>query len=75
MRQLRTLIVMTLLLSPVAGCGLLYELQPHRLKKLNSGPAPSFDPEFTTLDSATAIDLAHRSKTGSQPVVRAQSPR
>jgi hypothetical protein len=37
-----------------AGCqSLLYELQPHRLRRLNRHPAPSMDPEF----SAIAPDL------------------
>lgn len=30
-----------------SGCSLLYELQPHRLQRMNRGPAPSLDPEFT----------------------------
>lgn len=74
MPPLRTLILMALLVSNATGCSLLYELQPHRIKKLNSGPAPSFDPEFSSLDSTPAINLAERSNVSSLSVLRAQNP-
>ncbi len=33
-----------------SGCASFWhELQPHRLRRLNSGPAPSLDPEFSAL--------------------------
>jgi hypothetical protein len=71
---LRTLILMALLVSNATGCSLLYELQPHRLRKLNSGPAPSFDPEFSRLNSPTAVEIASADAGHAPPVLRAQSP-
>lgn len=35
-----------LLLAQLAGCTLLHDLQPHRLRRLNRVPPPSIDPEF-----------------------------
>jgi hypothetical protein len=33
------------------GCAsMLHNMKPHRLRMLNRGPAPSLDPEFTSLD-------------------------
>lgn len=74
MPPLRTLILMALLVSNATGCSLLHELQPHRLRKLNSGPAPSFDPEFGSLNSSTAVDIASAEAGHAPPVLRAQSP-
>lgn len=74
MSKLRTLIVLSLLVSGAAGCSMLYELQPHRLRKLNSGPAPSFDPEFGLLDSATSSSVAS-TVAPQPPLARAQNPR
>lgn len=74
MPPLRTLIVLTLLVSSAAGCSLLHELQPHRLRKLNSGPPPSFDPEFSLRDSSAAARLASV-EPDLPPLVRAQTPR
>lgn len=73
MPRLRTLMVLALLVGTAAGCSLLHELQPHRLRKLNSGPAPSFDPEFSSRDSSAAAELA---STTPDPrvLVRAQTP-
>jgi hypothetical protein len=46
----RTHFALFLLLAwPLTGCALLYELQPHRLRQWNRGPAPSIDPDFTTM--------------------------
>lgn len=46
-----------------SGCAsLLYELQPHRLRKLNRGPAPSLDPEFSALPTKQAETLVVRAQ-------------
>lgn len=50
MWKLKSLVVLSLVIASGAGCALMHELQPHRLKKWNSGPAPSFDPEFGALE-------------------------
>ncbi len=52
------LLVMLLTASSLMGCAsILHELKPHRLHKLNRHPAPSMDPEFTSLspDQAPTI--------------------
>lgn len=59
------------------GCqSLLYDLQPHRLRRLNRHPAPSMDPEFSAIDrspgESTGLALSDRSEHAA--VVRAQSP-
>uniref|UniRef100_A0A7C4LLB2 Uncharacterized protein n=1 Tax=Schlesneria paludicola TaxID=360056 RepID=A0A7C4LLB2_9PLAN len=51
MRWWARTLVFGLLGTQLAGCTLLHELQPHRLRRLNRGPAPSLDPEFTTQKS------------------------
>jgi hypothetical protein len=52
MRRWTQLLLSILLVSQLAGCTLLHELQGHRLRRWNRGPAPSLDPEFTTMKSA-----------------------
>jgi hypothetical protein len=72
MRRWTSLILSILLVSQLAGCALLYELQPHRLRRWNRGPAPSIDPEFTTMRSFPAPSTL---APGAEPpplVVRAQ---
>lgn len=56
------------------GCqSLLYDLQPHRLRRLNRHPPPSMDPEFSATDRPTneTTDWGLRGPA----VVRAQSPK
>lgn len=44
------LLVMLLTASCVTGCASFWhDLKPHRLHRLNRHPAPSLDPEFTSL--------------------------
>ena len=61
MRRRIPLLLFILLVSQLAGCALLHELQPHRLHRWNRGPAPSLDPEFTTMKADEP-----------SPVIRAQ---
>ncbi len=57
------MLVMILAASNLIGCAsLLHELKPHRLHRLNRHPAPSQDPEFTSL-----------SPSQSPTILRAQS--
>ncbi len=44
------LLVMMLTAAHLVGCAsMLHELKPHRLHRLNRHPAPSLDPEFTSV--------------------------
>ncbi len=66
MRTQRIQLAIITLAVMCAGCqSLLYELQPHRLRRLNRHPAPSMDPEF----SANVPDIQV------QPVQEVQSSR
>lgn len=54
-RMVCALVVLTLLAT--SGCSsMMHELQPHRLQRLNRGPAPSWDPEF----NSSQVDRASR---------------
>jgi hypothetical protein len=64
------------------GCAAIWhELKPHRMQRLNRGPAPSIDPEFTLrqpnrfdgLNPETDSQVFARSDDDSA-IVRAQSP-
>lgn len=59
MRTWARVAVVGLLLAPLAGCTLLHDLQPHRLRRLNRVPPPSIDPEFMSQQQVRpAIPLA-----------------
>lgn len=67
------------------GCATIWhELQPHRVQRMNRGPAPSLDPEFThwkpTRPARMVDDVDTKSATLSAnsaevAIVRAQSLR
>lgn len=61
MRTWARVAVVGLLLAQLAGCTLLHDLQPHRLRRLNRVPPPSLDPEFMSGQQARpGIPLAAR---------------
>lgn len=71
MRRWKWAIIAALLVEPFAGCqSLLYDLQPHRLRRLNRGPAPALDPEFSAVSQPTSPVVVANS--GEAVVVRAQ---
>jgi hypothetical protein len=47
-------LVALMLVTPLAGCqmfeNMMYELQPHRLRRLNSGPGMSSDAYYSVAD-------------------------
>jgi hypothetical protein len=48
MASCRNILVLLLLTSFTCGCASFWhDLQPHRLRRLNRGSAPSLDPDFT----------------------------
>lgn len=58
-------------LLTTAGCASFWhDLQPHRLRRLNRVPAPSMDPEFSSLEKPDS--LPERWETAGSAVVRAQ---
>ena len=57
-RSWRFVILASLLATLTCGCASFWhDLQPHRLRRLNSGPAPSLDPEFTQSDKPVKAQL------------------
>jgi hypothetical protein len=85
MNSSRTVVICAVLVSLIfqSGCALLYELQPHRMQRLNRGAAPSLDPEFThwkparpsrLADGANAKIPTLSANSADEAVVRAQSP-
>ena len=68
----------------LTGCAKLrHELQPHRLRKINSGPPPSWDPEFSSLsvpgklnspdDSCQAPSIGLSANSAEIALVRSQN--
>jgi hypothetical protein len=54
----------------IGGCSTLFhDLQPHRLRRLNRGPAPSLDPEFSAVSRPMNSVVAN---SGQPVTVRAQ---
>lgn len=44
------LLLIVATVASMAGCAsILHELKPHRMHRLNRNPAPSMDPEFTSI--------------------------
>ena len=81
----RTIMVCALVCSIMANVGcssFWHDLQPSRLNRLNRGPAPSLDPEFTQNTRGHSTRLVNRVKkspslsvnSAEVKVVRAQSP-
>jgi hypothetical protein len=76
MTSSRTILCYALLGSLVANLGcsrMLHELQPHRLNRLNRGPAPSLDPEFTSKSPRQLPQLAKRISSAYDETVSANS--
>ncbi|MFO0917963.1 MAG: hypothetical protein U0872_06560 [Planctomycetaceae bacterium] len=62
-----------LLVLSLTGCSLWHNLQPHRLHRLNQGPAPSLDPEFSRIEPWDGQPLFAVEESPAAPVIRAQS--
>lgn len=58
-----------------SGCAAIWhELQPHRMNRLNRGPAPSLDPEFSQTTPDKQSRLAKRDAISAQTMIRANQP-
>jgi hypothetical protein len=59
MRPLKWWVTAVVLALLVSGCAsLMHDLKPHRLRRLNRGPAPSLDPEFSAAPASCIDRLA-----------------
>ncbi|MBS0205264.1 MAG: hypothetical protein JSS49_20360 [Planctomycetes bacterium] len=57
-RSCRSVALALLLATFTSGCASVWhDLQPHRLRRLNRHPAPSFDPEFSSLRQKSSVQL------------------
>ncbi|MBI1345857.1 hypothetical protein GC163_06165 [bacterium] len=66
---LRGLVIFSVFMA--SGCASFWhDLQPHRLRRLNRGPAPSMDPEFSAARPTSS--LPDQWESVDAPVVRAQ---
>ena len=87
MTSSRTVLLSAILCSLIfnLGCSSFWhEMQPHRLNRLNRGPAPSLDPEFSYRSRDTKTKLAKKDASSRDAKlsvnsaeiahVRAQSP-
>ena len=60
MTSRRNILLWCLLAAFCSGCASFWhDLRPHRIRRLNRGPAPSLSPEFTRAGSSGAFRLAH----------------
>ncbi len=72
----RTVLLFVILgsLSFVMGCAnIWHELQPHRIQRMNRGPAPSLDPEFTLWKRKEQTRLANQDTTPKDATMSANS--
>jgi hypothetical protein len=71
MKPLKLLLLLAVLLESTGGCAsMFHDLKPHRLRRLNRGPAPQLDPEFSAIDAQPAEAVVANS--GVVATVRAQ---
>jgi hypothetical protein len=71
MKPLKLLLLLAVLLETSGGCAsVFHDLKPHRLRRLNRGPAPQLDPEFSAIDKKPAETVLANS--GVAVTVRAQ---
>ena len=66
-------LALLLALSQFGCASLWYELQPKRLKKLNSGPAPSIAPEFSSRSPYGLPALVRRDRSAKPAAITANS--
>ena len=57
----RKILLLSLLSITLCGCSdLWHNLQPHRIHRINSGPPPSWDPEFSQTSASRSLLLTQR---------------
>ena len=68
----RYILLVSVLTVMQCGCASVWhELQPHRMRRINSGPAPSWDPEFSQSAASRSLLLVRRDTTAEPPVLTA----
>jgi len=72
----RTILTCALVCSIMSNLGCAsfwHDLQPYRLQRLNRGPAPSLDPEFSQRTRANKTQLVKRTTPRKAPTLSANS--
>lgn len=65
----RKILMLSLLTVMQFGCSTFWhDLQPHRMRRINSGPPPSWDPEFSQTSVSRSLLLVRRD-TSAKPAV------
>jgi hypothetical protein len=62
-----------LMLANLGCAGFWHDLQLHRLNRLNRGPAPSLDPEFSLRSKAGTTQLVKRATEKRSPTLSVNS--
>ena len=72
MGSYRKILLLSLLSVTLCGCAdLWHNLQPHRLRRINSGPPPSWDPEFSQTSVSRSLLLVQHDNSARPPVLTA----
>ena len=72
----RTILTCALVCSIMSNLGCAsfwHDLKPHRLNRLNRGPAPSLDPEFSHRTRSSKTQLVKRTTPRKAPTLSANS--
>ena len=72
----RTILTCALVCSIMSNLGCAsfwHDLKPHRLNRLNRGPAPSLDPEFSHRTGSNKTQLVKRTTMRKAPTLSANS--
>ncbi len=70
----RTLLTCALMFSMITNLGCAsfwYDLQPYRLQRLNQGPAPTLDPEFTQKTRMGSTQLVRQVRSQKKTTISA----
>ena len=68
----RKILLLALLTVTLCGCAnVWHDLQPHRIRRINQGPAPSWDPEFSQTSASRSLLLVRRDHSAEPPVLTA----
>ncbi|MBC8115275.1 MAG: hypothetical protein H7062_12900 [Candidatus Saccharimonas sp.] len=72
MSSYRKILLLSLLTVMQCGCSTFWhDLQPHRMRRINSGPAPSWDPEFSQTSASRSLLLVRRDHSAKSAVLTA----
>lgn len=74
MHSYRNTALLMLLASMLCGCAnLWHDMKPHRIRRLNRIPAPSWDPEFSSKSRSLSTQFVSRNPAGKPAVLTANS--